>query len=180
MRRAFVHNIEAKASYTRSKKRVELGASWRPTPENYPVEAQMDVAWFSFTELGLTERRNNFLLLLSARNGYQNKYAAFTLNLGYDGYYERVFSGAALHLKLNEDAAFVAEYWPVWDRDTAPPELRARMGKYDAYAFGIKVGTWGHHFIFSLSNSWQNHPATMSLGTDSRDLFLGFNIQRRF
>lgn len=179
-RRAFPYDLEAKASYTRSKKRVELGVSWSPSLENIPVDAQLDVAWFSFAELGIEERRNNFLALLSARNEYQSQHATLTLNLGYDGYYERFFSGAALHVKLSEDTALVGEYYPVWDRESAPPQLRARMGDRDAYAFGVKFGTWGHHFIISLSNSWQNHPATMSLGTNSSDLFLGFNIQRRF
>lgn len=179
-RRSFPHYLEAKASYTRAKKRVELGASWRPAPENSLVAAQLDVAWFSFAETGIEERRNNFFLLASAQNGYQSRYAVLTVNAGYDAYYERVFSGAALHLKLNEDIAVVGEYYPVWDRESAPPDLRARMGDHDAYAFGLKFGTWGHHFIFSLSNSWQSHPTTMSLGANSSDLYLGFNIHRRF
>ena len=180
LRRNIWQNIEAKASYTRAKKRVELGASWMPTTFSSPVAVQLEAAWFSFAELGIEDRRNNFIYLISARNNLQNERGTLTLNAGYDGYYQRFISGAALHVKLNEDAALVGEYYPVWDRDSASPELKARMGKHDSWAAGFKYSTWGHNFLFSLSNSWQNHPATMSLGTDSSDLFLGFNIQRRF
>jgi len=180
IRRSLPFRLEAKASYTRARKRVELGSSWRPTPETSPVAAQIDVAWFSFAETGVEERRNNFLVLASAQNRYQSRYATLTLNAGYDGYYERFISGAALQVKLGEETALVGEYYPVWDRNSAPPALKQYLGKRDSYAFGVKFGTWGHHFIFSLSNSWQSHPATMSLGTDDSDLYLGFNIHRRF
>ncbi len=179
-RRNIINTLEAKASYTRTKKRVELGASWRPTSERSPVAAQVDLAWFSFSETGIEQRRNNFLVLASARNNYLSERATLTLNAGYDGYYERLITGLALHARLTEDIAIVGEYYPVWDRDSAAPALQARMGDKDAYALGVKFGTWGHHFMFSLSNSWQHHPATMSLGTDDSDLYLGFNIQRRF
>jgi len=179
-RRNLISTLEAKASYTRTKKRVELGASWRPTAERSPVAAQVDAAWFSFTETGITKRRNNFLVIASARNNWMSERATLTINAGYDAYYERVVTAVALHAKINEDVAIVGEYYPVWDRGSAPPELQAHLGSKDAFAFGVKFGTWGHHFMFSLSNSWQNHPATMSLGTDESDLYLGFNIQRRF
>ncbi|MDZ4181376.1 MAG: DUF5777 family beta-barrel protein [Candidatus Cloacimonadaceae bacterium] len=180
-RRNFIYQLEGKASYTRAKKRVELGASWRPTPVMFPIAAQIDAAWFSFEEPGIEERRNNFFVLASVQNRIGSERATLTLNGGYDAYYERFIGGVGLCAKLTPSFALVGEYYPVLDRDSAPLELQNHLGERDAFAFGIKLDTWGHQFLFSLSNSLQNHPATMSLGTDdSGDLHFGFNIQRRF
>ncbi|MDP2172835.1 MAG: DUF5777 family beta-barrel protein [Candidatus Cloacimonadaceae bacterium] len=180
-RNNIMYRIEAKASYTRSKNRVELGASWRPTPASAPVAGQIDIAWFSFKQSGMDERGNNFLVLVSAQNNIWAERGILTLNAGYDLYYERFISGVALHGKITDSVALIGEYYPVWDRNSAPAEMQTHLGERDAYAFGIKLDTYGHHFMFSVSNATQNHPATMSLGTDdSGDLYFGFNIQRRF
>ena len=179
-RRNLIYRIELKGSYSRAGKRMEFGTSWQPPLNTIPVDLQMDIAYFTFEQLGITARRKNFLFILSAQRTLYPEWVILTTNLGYDGYYERFINGYALHLNYLKNVSFIGEYYPVWDRDSASPELGRYIGKYDAYSFGFKYDTWGHHFIFSLGNGTQFHPATQSLGSQSSsDLHFGFNIQRR-
>ncbi len=175
------HRIEIKGAYTRAKKMNELGLSWCPTHSDYPLSLQIDAAYFSFSQVGLSKRRANFVYILSVQNKIYAEKFVLTANLGFDGYYERPINAYALHINQLKDLSFICEYYPVWDRSSASSKLEPYLGKYDVYSFGIKYQTWGHHFKFSLGNGTNFHPATQSLGTDNKsDLYFGFNIHRRF
>ena len=179
-RRNLIYRIELKGSYSRGGKRMELGASWQPPTNTIPLDLQIDIAYFTFEQLGITERRKNLLYLVSAQRTLYPEWVILTTNLGYDGYYERFINGYALHLNYIRNVSIIGEYYPVWDRDSASSDLERYIGKYDTFSFGVKYNTWGHHFIFSVGNGTQFHPATQSLGTNNgSDLYFGFNIQRR-
>lgn len=174
------YNLEAKAGYIRASKQYDLGVSMRLSPAEYPVQAQLDLQYFSFVQPGLEDRRDNFLYLLSAQNKPLYGIASLALNVGYDGYYDRFVNGIGLQLKLDDRLSVIGEYYPVWDRDSAADVVKQYMGKYDAYSFGIKANTYGHHFLFSLGNGREFSPARQSMGSSSNKLHLGFNIQRQF
>ena len=48
------------------------------------------------------------------------------------------------------------------------------------YSFGVKLSTAGHHFVLLLSNTTVFGPRELMWGTETRDLRLGFVIQRIF
>lgn len=169
-----------KFGYTRQKSQTTAAGYWQFSKSSVPVEAKIDVAWKSFLQPGISDRRNSMEYTLSLQNGTMQKYATLTINAGYDAYYDRLINGFGILVPLKEEIAILGEYYPVWDRDSAAQVQQQYLGKYDSYAFGIKLITWGHQFMFQLSNSTANNPATMALGTDDSSLKLGFNIQRRF
>jgi hypothetical protein len=179
LRHNFWKTLEAKAGYTRSGKQYELGAAYRFTPNDFPVQAQLDYRYFSFIQSTDSKRHGNFLYLVSAQTNPLAERLIVTLNAGYDGYYERLVSGAGLQVLITEKLSLLGEYYPVWDRNSAADVLKQYIGKDDAFCIALKADTYGHHFIFSLGNASGMDPRIQSLGTDNRDLHLGFNIQRR-
>lgn len=106
-----------------------------------------------------------------------------TGNLGYDAFYEHTIAGVGVDFNVNnfisyltftEQMSLLAEYYPQIDK------VEGVSGKNDAYAFGVKFQTYGHHFEILASNSSNMDARTMSLGTNSDDLHFGFNINRKF
>jgi len=179
LRHNFWKTLEAKAGYTRSGKQYELGAAYRFTPNDFPVQAQVDCRYFSFVQPADNERHGNLLYLVSAQTNPLAGRLITTLNAGYDGYYERLINGAGLQVLITEKLSLIGEYYPVWDRDSAPTVVKQYLGKYDAFCIALKADTYGHHFIFSVGNANGMDPRIQSLGTDNRELHMGFNIQRR-
>jgi hypothetical protein len=181
LRKKFVYNLEAKAGYTRLKKMYHLEGSYKFTPMEFPVQAQVNIRYFSFDEISQDKRRNNFQYLLAIQNDPLMDRIIFNTNIGYDGYYERIVNGFGLGVILLDNLTLLGEYYPVWDRDSATDRVRKYMGDYDAFAIGIKLDTYGHQFTFLLGNASGFSPREQSLGTnDKNDLKFGFNLQRRF
>ena len=107
----------------------------------------------------------------------------FTANLGYDAYYKHQIVGFGMDLNANnflsfltftEKLSLLAEYYPQVDK------IDGVSKEYDSFAFGMKYQTYGHHFEIMATNSTNMDPRTMSLGTNSDKLHLGFNINRKF
>ncbi|MDD4310709.1 MAG: DUF5777 family beta-barrel protein [Candidatus Cloacimonetes bacterium] len=175
-----IYGIEAKAGYTRASKQYDIGTSYKLSPAEFPLQAQIDLQYFSFVPTVLNERRDNFLYVLSAQSKPLYGVASIAMNAGFDGYYERLINGYGLQLKLSDRISVLGEYYPVWDRKSAAEQVKQYLGKNDAYSFGVKLNTYGHHFMFCLSNGWEFSPARQSMGTSSQNLHFGFNIQRQF
>lgn len=172
-------SLELKAGYTRSGKQYDLGMSYRISPVDFPILAQLDWKYFSFVQPGISSRRENFLYLAAFQAAPWKDRLVLTLNTGYDGYYERSVNGLGMQIFATDKLSLIGEYYPVWDRDSATNIVKQYLGKHDAYCIAIKADTYGHHFIFSAGNSAGMDPRKQSLGADTRDLHLGFNIQRR-
>lgn len=172
-------SLELKAGYTRNNKQYDLGIGYKLSPVDFPVLAQLDLKYFSFMQPGISSRRDNILYLASLQAQPWKDRLALTLNTGFDGYYERPVNGIGLLVNITENLSLIGEYYPVLDRNSAPERVKPYLGKHDAYCMAIKADTYGHHFIFSLGNSKGMDPRIQSLGADTRDLHLGFNIQRR-
>jgi hypothetical protein len=179
-RQAFIRRIEFKAGYIFDNKEYVADASWSFLPYEYPVQAQADMQFFSFEKYDFDSndllRQNNLLLMLSAQNKPLYNRIFFNANLGYDLEDERVVSGLGIGVLALPSLTVLGEYYPVWDRNSAPSSLN--LGKHDSYALGLKLDTYGHHFMFSLGNSDAVNLRKLSTGSLDRDLRFGFNIQR--
>ena len=106
-----------------------------------------------------------------------------TGNFGYDAFYEHNIAGIGADLNVNNfipyltftsKISLLAEYYPQVDK------VEGISGKYDAYAYGLKFQTFGHHFELLATNSSNMDARTMSLGTNSDEVHFGFNISRKF
>lgn len=172
-------SLELKAGYTRRDKQYDLGMSYKISPVDFPILAQLDLKYFSFVQPGISSRRDNFLYLAVFQASPWKDRFVITLNTGYDGYYEQPVNGLGMHLFVTDKLSLIGEYYPVWDRDSAANIVKQYLGKHDSYCIALKADTYGHHFIFSVGNSEGMDPRIQSLGADTRDLHLGFNIQRR-
>lgn len=79
-----------------------------------------------------------------------------------------------------EDISLVAEYFPLLEQPLSIPELEWT----GTYAFGIAASTYGHQFIFTLSNSTDLGTRRIMQGTsryfedEDLHLYLGFSVRR--
>ncbi len=177
----FYDKAEFTLSYSRRKSEKVIGLSYLLKLEDFPVFAQLDVQYFSYKEEVLKEEnRQNLLYALSIQQDELLERFSVTLNTAYDGYNERMILGAGLLINVMDDVGFIAEYYPVMDRNSAGEKLQKYIGEEDAYALGFKLDTYGHQFMFMLTNSDDIGLRRVSLGVpkDSH-LRFGFNIQRR-
>jgi hypothetical protein len=132
---------------------------------------------------GLDKYDRSYQANLSLQTPNYFKHLNFSANLGYDAYnkHQIVGFGADLNaenfipfLTYTERISLLVEYYPQVDK------IENISKEYDSYAFGIKYQTYGHHFEIMATNSTNMDPRTMSLGTNSKKLHLGFNINRKF
>ncbi len=177
-RQNLIYNIELKTAYERQRNRYEIGSSFRFTPFENAVQSQIDLIYSSFKQSGQKNRRNNFVYLISAQNKAWRDRFVITANAGFDAYYERLISGIGIHIILADKLTLIGEYYPVWDRDSASDRIKQYLGSNDSYGIGLKIDTYGHHFIFMVGNSDALGPSGLSMGTNNSDLRFGFNIQR--
>lgn len=132
---------------------------------------------------GLDEYENSYQANLSLQTPNYFDHLNFTANLGYDAYYKHQIVGFGVDLNADnfipfltftEKLSLLVEYYPQVDK------VENISKEYDSYAFGIKYQTYGHHFEIMATNSTNMDSRTMSLGTNSDKLHLGFNINRKF
>lgn len=183
------YGVEAKMGYLRDKSEYQMGASYKLTPDGFSLQAQLDLQYFSYNEPSQTDRRNNLLLVAAIQNSplggligadWINKFT-ITANAGYDNYYQRFVLGAGLRTGITEKISFIAEYAPVIDRSSADNNVQQYLMADDAFSLGLKADTYGHQFMFILSNHNAMDLRHFSMGTATgHDLMLGFNIQRKF
>jgi hypothetical protein len=188
LRYQIIQNLEIKTAIITGKTEKIVGLSYKYERENFPIETQLDVEYFRYKEPILEEEdRHNFLYLLSAQNKpmWDERFLGM-VNLGYDGYNERLVLGLGAMVRLKEDLwifdAFhvLAEYYPVLDRDSAEDELEKYIGEEDAYGVGFRFDTYGHEFILMLSNTSAINTRRASLGVEEDSyLRFGFNIERK-
>ncbi len=138
---------------------------------------------FSIDDLNFDNRQNSYFVNTSYQTPVLFNHLRFTVNTGYDAYYEHATLGVGADfsvpnklswLTFTEEVALLAEYYPQVDK------VQGISGQEDAYAVGVKFQTFGHHFELLLTNSVNMDPRTMALGTQSSDLHFGFNINRKF
>jgi hypothetical protein len=138
---------------------------------------------FDIDDSNFDDRQKSYFANLAYQTPNFLDHIRFTANAGYDAYYEHNTLGLGIDINMKnniswltftENLSILAEYYPQTD------EIDGVSGKNDAYAFGIKSQTFGHHFEILLTNSTNMDARTMSLGSNSDDLHFGFNINRKF
>lgn len=177
----FYRKAEVKISYSRRKSEKTYGLAYRIDIEDFPVFGQVGIDYFSYAEISQPEpTRSNMFYYLALQNDEILERFVTTLNTAYDGYNERFVIGLGFTLMLVDNISLLGEYYPVLDRDTANARLAQYIGDEDAFAFGIKLDTYAHQFVFLLSNSDDVGFRRVSFGA-AKDSYLrlGFNIQRR-
>lgn len=177
----FFRKAEAKLSHTRRKSEKILGLAYRIDVEDFPVYGQLGIDYFSYEELSQPEttRQNLFYHFSLQNEEIMDRFVA-TMNTAYDGYNQRLILGFGMTIKIVDSISLLGEYYPVLDRDSATEKLTHYIGDEDAFAFGVKFDTYGHQFIFLLTNTDNTGLRRASLGTTQDSyLRLGFNIQRR-
>lgn len=178
-RQHLVKGTELKLAYISALKQYQVGAAWQFTPRDFPLNAQIDVTYASFKPLGIFDRETDIGVLLSAQSDAFFDRLAVTLNAGYNTYYERIAAGVGVHLLLTEDLSLIGEYYPLLE-DANNSDNLYQVGDHSAFSAGLKMDTWGHSFVLSVSNAAAFDPTQNSLGADSKGkLQLGFNIKRR-
>ncbi|MCF7857739.1 MAG: DUF5777 family beta-barrel protein [Candidatus Cloacimonetes bacterium] len=177
----FLQNAEAKLSYSRRKSEKSIGVSYKIQLEDFPVNGQAGIDYFSYEEVSQEKTtRRNFFYYFSAQNQPLFERFVATLNMAYDGYNQRFVLGCGIAVKIVNDISLLAEYYPVLDRNSADFELSHYIGTEDAFAFGFRFDTYGHQFTFLLANTDDIGLRRVSLGTRQNSyLRLGFNIQRK-
>ncbi len=102
--------------------------------------------------------------------------------VGYDSWLNHLGFGTGLSVDVLTGLpalSLVAEFYPFfaqgWERH--PEDL----GATSAFAFGVRLTTWGHQFSLLAGNSYESGENHLLAGAPaSGGLYLGFNIQRRF
>jgi len=132
---------------------------------------------------GLDKYHSSYQTILALQTPNYLEHINFSANYGYDAYYKHQIMGVGVDLNVNnfipyltftEKISLLADYYPQIDKVSGVSQ------KHDSYSFGIKFQTNAHHFEILATNSTHMDPRSMSIGTNSSKLHLGFNINRKF
>jgi len=177
----FPYDSELSVDYTRKAKEKRIGLAKTFLFEDFPINSALDISYHTFKLISQKEEnRKNFVYAISFQNEPILDRFIFTLNMGYDAYFERGIYGLGLAAEISDNLFFITEFFPVLDRADASGKLSQYIGKEDVFAFGVKLDTYGHHFKFQLSNSTEFGLRRNSLGSPVDFLMFGFNLERRF
>ncbi|MCK4416546.1 MAG: hypothetical protein KAV99_00070, partial [Candidatus Latescibacteria bacterium] len=158
--------FEFNVSHIRSQKEYTTGLSYAyVVPEI--LRGQVDIQFFSFKS-GIKERKRGIFCQLALQSAPVLKRFTPVVNIGYDAYNGKTGLGFGIDVGIFEDLSIIGEYFPLLDDDE----------QVDYFAFGFRIWTYGHRFIFLLGNSSEIGTRRLMLGTNNRDLYFGFNIQR--
>lgn len=148
------------------------------------LNTQFNLNGFQFEEANVKDKRENLFFNAVFQTPLVFKHLRVTSNIGYDGYYDKTGLGIGLELStqnfipttlsFTQTMSILAEYY------SKHKNLEGFNKKYNSYAFGLKFGTYGHHFELLFSNSSAADPRTMMQGTNTNDLHFAFNINRKF
>lgn len=166
LRVALREKFEFKVSHIRFQKEYIVGLSYAyVVPDR--LRSQAEVQFFSFKP-GIEERKRGLFTQLTLQSTPVLKRVTPVVNFGYDSYERSAGMGFGLDVGLLEHLSLVGEYFPVLDGD----------GEVDCFAFGLGLRTYGHRFVVLLGNSSEIGTGRLMRGTNARDLYFGFNIQR--
>jgi len=181
--------LEAKAAfYPFNGKEFELGASYAYLIPKMFLRTQFDGTYYNyssytFDSTGQKETRKNAAAILMSAQTYPilNSISP-AINVGYDFDKSSWGMGTGLIVTLIEGLDVFGEYFPRLQKSPKDTTLTK-----NAFSFGVKLSTAGHHFLFLLQNCSFFNPAAGSIGsrhlmfgTDNNNLHFGFEIERLF
>jgi hypothetical protein len=176
IRYALLQRLEVNACYTALRQEYRLGASYAHHLPQIYMKGQMDVEYFDFESAG--ERNSNFYYALALQTFPLGEILTPTVNIAYDGFNEKFGLGFGVDLGFDfylgpiEHISVIGEYYPILDSE---PGMTNEEHYFTA---GLRLDTYGHHFMVQVSNGFEIGPRNLMLGVPTNDLYLGFNIQR--
>ncbi len=166
--------FELAVSRCNNQKEYTAGAGYTFVFQGNRLKTKLEVQYVTFRLFDvntLEERRDNALFSQIAM-----EYPVFSgrcipvLDVGYDGSTQKTGLGIGINMVVSKTFGLIGEYFPRIEKDLDIPK--------DSFAFGIKVQTYGHHFLFMLGNNHEIGTRRMMAGAYSNDLYLGITIKR--
>lgn len=176
LRYAVLPRLELNAAYTTFENEYHLGVSYAHHCPQLYLKGQVDVQYFNFERAG--ERNGNFYYCVAVQSYPLGKIFIPTVNFAYDGFNEKFGLGLGVDVGFDwsfgplQHISFIGEYYPVLQAE----ESITRAENY--FAGGLRLDTYGHHFMLQLSNGTEIGPRRQMLGAPTNDLYIGFNIHR--
>jgi hypothetical protein len=165
-------------TYANAQTEFQFGARYSILPEDFFLRGALDVSYFNYEPLFNTPRKQSVFFLGSIQTVRIAKIFTFNANLGYDNF-NKAFGGAlGIDAKILPALFLYAEY----GQNMAGPADNPEIKKQGFAAFGFKIETMGHHFMFVVQNDTQEGMRRMMLGTQTSytNWYFGFTIQRLF
>jgi hypothetical protein len=166
--------IEFDGSYTFDFNEYTLGARFVPLYRNDYLYNQIELQYFNYED-SLGERKGNVYLELALQSAPILNIMIPALTVGYDFDFKHPSIGIGSLFRITEKLYLAGEYYPLISSGT-----NVSFGDKSAYALGVILHTWGHHFTFILGNSIEIGQRRISTGASDNKLRFGFNIQRLF
>jgi hypothetical protein len=156
-----------------------LAAGYAFTVPGLPLRGQIDAEIFTnkrfyFVADGVIQERKRFTAFrLDLASKPILEHLSPVVNVGYDTDRKKAGLGLGLDLAITPKYSLIGEYYPRLKKDenTDGP-------MFDSFAVGLKVQTYGHHFLFHVGNNTQIGTRRLMAGSAAKDLFFGFGIQR--
>jgi hypothetical protein len=142
------------------------------------LRTQVDLLFFGAQQPGFeTPWDYNMLYQLNVQSEPFWKRVLPVINLAYDGLLKKFGMGGGIDVAVAENIDIVGEYYPaIGARDTTPEGNQ----NVNCYSVGVKITTYGHHFLFTLGNSTDIGVRHLMHGAKNNNIYFGFNLQRLF
>jgi len=172
-------NLEIVALHVFNENEYSLAVGYAVKFPSLPLRAQVDAGIYT---------NKKFYVLSGGVEFKRKQFAAFRLdlaskailnhltpvvNVGYDTELEQAGLGIGLDAAISKKYSLIGEYYPRLNGDE-----NGNGPKYDSFAVGLKVQTYGHHFLFHVGNNTEIGTRKLMAGSTAKDLFFGFGIQR--
>jgi hypothetical protein len=99
------------------------------------------------------------------------------LDFAYNGLNKKAGMGTGIGVALKSNVDFLAEYYPVIGKKDLSSGGSENV---NCFLVGVKLTTYGHHFMFSVANNYETGMRRLMAGTADNTLYYGFNIHRLF
>jgi hypothetical protein len=181
--------LELNLSYDWTFAEIAGGASFRYRFPAIMLVTQADLQYFNFAQAAA--RAGGVFAALSAQTEPLFGRLSPMMSVGYDSYFNRVGFTAGLLVMIVPGFSAIAEVYPPFGiGGTFHAE---ELGGNPTLALGVRLDTYGHNFIFLISNNYQIGERRLMAGTVVgpsgsglggsgflNALYLGFTIRRRF
>jgi len=166
--------FELMVSRTNNQKEYILGAGYTAVFPGSRFKTKLDVQYFTYRYFNFDvlndQREKAFFGQLAMEYAIFSERCIPVLNIGYDGSTEKTGLGMGIQMVVSKTVGLIAEYYPKLKKDPEIPQ--------NSFTIGMKIQTYGHHFLFMLGNSHEIGTRRMMVGAYSKDLYLGITIKR--
>jgi hypothetical protein len=170
--------LEVSSSYVMDFSKWLVDLSYTVVLPDSLLRAKAEVELFSFEQSPVSGRETALFYQAALQTAPLPGGISPVLNVGYDAHTGRGGLGFGARVNVLENLSLQGEYYPIISRDDDDPD--SPLGPENAFAFGLELQTYGHHFVLMVGNSTDIGARCRMLGAYSNDLRFGFNIQRLF